>query len=78
MNNRSGSLRQIEKHWFVLAALALIGLVVYGRHLATGVTPSNVIFSLFGLDVYWYGFLIMGGIALGAYVASRLARERSL
>ncbi|MCB0008050.1 MAG: prolipoprotein diacylglyceryl transferase [Anaerolineales bacterium] len=78
MNNRFGSLRQIEKHWFVLAALALIGLVVYGRHLATGVTPSNVIFSLFGLDVYWYGFLIMGGIALGAYVASRLARERSL
>ena len=61
-----------------LAVLALVGLVVYGRHLATGVTPSNVIFSLFGLEVYWYGFLIMGGIALGAYVASRLAQERSL
>ena len=78
MNSRLASLKEIEKHWWILAALALIGLVVYGRHLATGITPSNVMFSLFGLDVFWYGFLIMGGIAFGAYVASRLARQRSL
>ena len=37
-----------------------------------------MIFELFGLEVFWYGFLIMGGIALGTFVATRLAEQRSL
>ncbi len=37
--------------------------------------PSNrVIFSLFGIDVMWYGVLIAIGIFLGVYTGSRMAR----
>ena len=71
-------LRHFEAYWLILIVLVVLASIIYLRHLVTGVTPSNVMFELFGLEVFWYGFLIMGGIALGAYVASVLAKERGL
>jgi phosphatidylglycerol:prolipoprotein diacylglycerol transferase len=41
--------------------------------------PINpIIFQLGQFEVRWYGVLIMTGVALGAYFASRLARKRGL
>ena len=41
--------------------------------------PINpIIFQLGPFQVRWYGVLIMTGVALGAYFASRLARKRGL
>jgi phosphatidylglycerol:prolipoprotein diacylglycerol transferase len=41
--------------------------------------PINpIIFHLGPFQVRWYGVLIMTGVALGAYFASRLARKRGL
>jgi phosphatidylglycerol:prolipoprotein diacylglycerol transferase len=41
--------------------------------------PINpIIFRLGPFEVRWYGVLIMTGVALGAYFASRLARKRGL
>ena len=69
--------RNIEIYWILIALFLAImgGLYVY--HLITGQTPNRVAFSLgAGFEVYWYGICIVGGIALGAYVVSRLAEER--
>lgn len=69
--------RKIEIYWILIGLfLAIVGgLYVY--HLVTGQTPDRVAFSLgIGFEVYWYGICIVGGIALGAYVVSRLANER--
>ena len=65
-----------EPYWLVLGPLLLAGAALYGAHLATGATPDNVAVDLFGLSVYWYGVIITGGIALGAWVTARLAEER--
>jgi phosphatidylglycerol:prolipoprotein diacylglycerol transferase len=53
---------------------------LYGYHLLTGNTPSRVAFTIpiFGLEIYWYGLIITAGIALGAFVVSRLAHDRAL
>jgi phosphatidylglycerol:prolipoprotein diacylglycerol transferase len=41
--------------------------------------PINpIIFTLGPFQVRWYGVLIMTGVALGAYFATRLARKRGL
>jgi phosphatidylglycerol:prolipoprotein diacylglycerol transferase len=41
--------------------------------------PFNpIIFQIGPFQVRWYGVLIMTGVALGAYFASRLARKRGL
>ena len=68
--------RKFELYWILIGLfLALMaGLFIY--HLVTGQTPSRVAFSVAGLEVYWYGICIVSGIALGAYVVSRLAEER--
>ena len=69
--------RNVEIYWILIGLfLALMGgLYVY--HLLTGQTPNRVAFSLgAGFEVYWYGICIVGGIALGAFVVSRLAEER--
>jgi phosphatidylglycerol:prolipoprotein diacylglycerol transferase len=39
---------------------------------------NPIIFTLGPFQVRWYGVLIMTGVALGAYFASRLARKRGL
>ncbi len=67
---------KIELYPVVMAiwAVALAGLFV--THLWTGSMPQPEAFDIFGLPIYWYGILIVGGIALGAYIVSRLAWER--
>jgi phosphatidylglycerol---prolipoprotein diacylglyceryl transferase len=69
---------RVAPYWYVIVFL-LVGLAaLYGYHLATAVTPPRAAFSLGpGFAVYWYGIFIVGGIALGAYVVSRLALERA-
>jgi len=39
---------------------------------------NPIIFKLGPFEVRWYGVLIMTGVALGAYFATRLARKRGL
>jgi phosphatidylglycerol:prolipoprotein diacylglycerol transferase len=71
------SQKRIEPYWYLIALFLAVmgGLFVY--HLVTGNTPSRVALSFGeGLEVFWYGILIVGGIALGAYVVTRLADER--
>ncbi len=68
--------RKVEIYWIIIAVFLTIvgGLYIY--HLITGQTPDRVALSLGGFEIYWYGICIVGGIALGAYVVSRLAAER--
>lgn len=67
---------KIERYWIIIPvwAVLLAGLFVY--HLWTHQMPPAAAFSLLGLPVYWYGILIVGGIALGAFVISRMSWER--
>ncbi len=48
--------------------------VLFGYHLLTGITPDRVFYQFKPLEfnIYWYGICIVGGIALGSYVVSRL------
>lgn len=70
--------RRIEPYWIIIAAFALAALALYAYHLSTGFTPDRAAFSIAALnwEIYWYGILITAGIALGAYVVTRLAYER--
>ncbi|MBE2220861.1 MAG: prolipoprotein diacylglyceryl transferase [Anaerolineae bacterium] len=69
--------RKVEFYWILIGLFLAIAGGLYIYHLATGQTPDRVAFSLgSGFEVYWYGICIVGGIALGAYVVSRLADER--
>ncbi len=65
-------------YWLIIGLGLLIVGVIFINHLITGVTPDSTAVSIFGLPVFWYGVVIMGGIALGAYVVSRLARDRAV
>ena len=38
-------------------------------------TPNPVLLKLGPVTVYWYGFLIMTGVGLAAYIAARLSRD---
>ncbi len=71
---------KIEPYWVLIGLAILVTAVIYLTHLITGQTPDRVAIHIPGLnfDIYWYGIWITGGIALGAYVVSRLARERAL
>ena len=68
-------------YWYVIALLWLGLGLLYLYHLASGTTPSRSAVSLtilgFDLDIYWYGILIVTGIALGCWVAADLARQRA-
>lgn len=70
--------RQTPLYWYLIGALLLLVAVIYGNHLQTAVTPSNIIFTIEALEfpVFWYGVWIAGGIGLGAYVVATLAREK--
>lgn len=37
---------------------------------------NNIAFSLFGIDIYWYGLIIMIGMILGVWIAIKLSRMR--
>ena len=65
-------------YWVAIAVFWLLSTALYVVHLFAGFMPDRVLFRLplLELDVYWYGFLIMSGIALGSWVVSALARER--
>ncbi len=72
-------LRRLEPYWYIIIPLVLVGAGMFIYHLQTGVTPGRVAFRIpgLGLEVYWYGIIITGGIALGSYVTSRLALHRA-
>ena len=72
--------REIQPHWYAIGLFVLLAGALFIRHLVTGQTPDRVAVSIDVLDfnVYWYGILITGGILLGSYVVSRLARQRAL
>lgn len=70
-------MRRIEPYWYIVILFVVIAAVLFGAHQITGATPDRVAFSLFGLDVYWYGVWIIGGIAAGTFVVSRLALKRA-
>ncbi|MCA9969056.1 MAG: prolipoprotein diacylglyceryl transferase [Anaerolineales bacterium] len=73
-----GWLRRVPLYGYLIAGLWLIagGLLIH--HWATGTTPDRAALTIAALDfdVYWYGIWIVGGIALGAYVVSRLAWQQ--
>jgi phosphatidylglycerol:prolipoprotein diacylglycerol transferase len=68
----------IEPYWYLIVPLLVVTAVLFIVHLLTGKTPDRVAISIPALnfDVYWYGIWIVGGIALGAYVVTRLVRHR--
>jgi phosphatidylglycerol:prolipoprotein diacylglycerol transferase len=76
MNHR----RKIEPYWYVIAVVIAIGIALFVYHQITGNTPGRVALSISSLnfDIYWYGIIIVFGIALGTYVIARLAEERAL
>lgn len=69
---------RVEPYWYVIVPLLLGTAVLFITHLLTGKTPDRVAISIPALnfDVYWYGIWIVGGIALGAYVITRLTLSR--
>jgi phosphatidylglycerol---prolipoprotein diacylglyceryl transferase len=71
--------RRLEPYWLVIIAFFLAALGLYAYHLATGRSPNRVAVRIAALnfDIYWYGVIIVGGIALGSYVTSRLAANRA-
>lgn len=70
-------MKRIAPYWIIVIVFVIVSAVLLLLHWTTGETPSRVAFSLFGLDVYWYGIWIISGIAAGAYTVSRLALERA-
>jgi phosphatidylglycerol:prolipoprotein diacylglycerol transferase len=52
---------------------------LFVNHLRTGAAPTSEAFVIrpLNLPIYWYGIVIVGGIVLGAYVVSTLARRRA-
>lgn len=71
--------RRLAPYWYVILIFWLVSLGLYAYHLATGITPGRVAFQISFLNfaIYWYGIIITGGIALGAYVTAKLALARA-
>lgn len=72
-------LRRVEPYWYVIALLAVLGLALFLYHQSTNFTPDRVAFriSSFNFDVFWYGVIIVSGIALGTFVTSKVAVRRA-
>lgn len=72
-------LRRIDPLWALLLLIGLAYAALFAAHLTTGYTPDRVFVTLplVGLDVYWYGVLVAGGIFYGCAVVARLAAERA-
>lgn len=68
-------------YWYVIGLLLLGLSALYLYHLVTGVTPPRAAVSLnivgFDFEIYWYGILIVTGIALGCWVVADLASQRA-
>jgi phosphatidylglycerol:prolipoprotein diacylglycerol transferase len=73
------SQRRIEPYWYVIGLLLVLMTAAFATHLMTGWMPTRVFFTIpgLGLDVFWYGVVIMGGVILGCYVVAQLAEERA-
>jgi len=71
---------RIEPYWYLIALFLFGGLAVFIYHLVTKNTPNNVAIHIpfLNFDVFWYGIIIVSGIALGSYVTSRLALDRAV
>lgn len=69
---------RIEPYWYLIGPLLLVTAVLFIHHLLTGKTPGRAAIRIPALnfDIYWYGIWIVGGIALGAFVITRLAQSR--
>jgi len=80
MSLRSKKRPSIEPYWYLIGGLLLIVFILFITHLVTGDTPNRAILTIpiLNFDVYWYGIAIVGGIALGSYVVSKLAEERAM
>ncbi len=70
-------MKRIPFYWFLILLFLIIAAVLFGYHLATGITPPREAFNVLGFPIYWYGIWIVSGVALGAYVVSKLAAERA-
>jgi phosphatidylglycerol:prolipoprotein diacylglycerol transferase len=70
----------LASYWYVIILVALVLGGLYVNHLVSGVTPSRsaVTISVFNLDIYWYGIVIIFGVGLGTFVVSRLALEKAV
>ncbi len=67
---------RVELYWILIAVWAVALAILFVAHLWTGTMPKPSPFSIVGLPVYWYGIIIVSGIALGAWIVSRLAWQR--
>ncbi len=80
MSSRSSTWKTIPVYWYIIGGLLAGTAVLFINHLATGITPDRTFFTIpfLDLEVYWYGVCIVGGIALGTFVVSKLAEERAM
>lgn len=70
---------QVEPYWYIIGLFIVAAAILFINHLVSGETPDRVALTIaiFNFDIFWYGVILVAGIALGAYVSSRLARERA-
>jgi len=70
---------RIAFYWVLIAFFLMVVAGLLIAHWVTGQTPGRTAVHIAALnfDIYWYGIWIVGGMALGAYVVSELARERA-
>ncbi len=66
----------VELYWILIGVWAIALAVLFIAHLWVGYMPKPSPFSILGLPVYWYGIIIVSGMALGAWIVSRLAWQR--
>ena len=78
MMQRLKQFLQEEPYWVVISFFWVIVGIYFFNHLATELPPNRVAFTLpiIETDVYWYGIVITGGIIIGSWVVSYLAKER--
>lgn len=78
-NHKLRRFLRLEPYWYFIIVFVTAGAVLYLLHLQTGYTPGRAAISIQALnfDVYWYGILIVSGVALGSYVVAFLAEERA-
>ncbi|MFW5940259.1 MAG: prolipoprotein diacylglyceryl transferase [Chloroflexota bacterium] len=72
-------LTEVQPYWYAIGLFLLLAVGLYLYHIFTGFTPDRVALGVEALqfNIYWYGLIITGGIALGSYVVFRLALEQA-
>ncbi len=76
-NRNTVSRFRIQPFWYVIGLFLIGAIVIFVNHLVTGQTPNRVALAidLFNFNIFWYGILIVAGIALGSWVVATLAVE---